>query len=497
MRVKIAGGTLVTSRGSMRAELVCQDGMIERIGDPDGTSADEQIDARGLLVFPGFIDPHVHSRDPGLTHKEDFAHSTCAAAAGGVTTVCEMPNAIPPVIDAAVFEERAAQHSRVASVDFGLWGLAVGTDNLSSIAGLFEAGVVGVKLFWGYALDRRTRMLVYNLADQPPEDLIPPPTNGEVLDLCREVARVGGLLAAHCEDRSVIEAAERRLGHAIATYDDILRARPAEAEAVSIAIASELSAATGCRFHVVHTASRGGVRAVRRARAEGVNLTAETCPHYLSFTNEDFAELGVTMKVYPPIRTLADQAALWDAIADGTLTSVGSDHAPHTIDEKAQGLALAPAGAHGVETLGRALVDAMLTGKLTPERLAWVLSEGTARLYGLYPRKGAIEPGADADFTLVDPAATTVVDRARLHSKQPQSPWHGRQLRGAIKAAVLRGEIISRDGEPVGQPRGRLVRAVHGANEPGTPRSALQFTRELDAVMSPTVMPATIFSVNG
>jgi dihydroorotase-like cyclic amidohydrolase len=150
-----------------------------------------------------------------------------------------------------------------------------------------------------------------------------------------------------------------------------------------------------------------------------------------------------------------------------------------------------------VETLGSVLVDGMLNSKLTPERLAWVLSEGTARLYGLYPRKGAIEPGADADFTLVDPAATTIVDRAQLHSKQPQSPWHGRQLRGAIAATVLRGEIVARDGEPVGEPRGQLVRAVHARNEPPTPRRALEFTRELDAVMSPAVMPATIFSADG
>ena len=168
------------------------------------------------------------------------------------------------------------------------------------------------------------------------------------------------------------------------------------------------------------------------------------------------------MKVYPPIRTRSDQVALWEAITDGTVSSIVSDHAPHLREEKARGLALAPAGVQGVETLGSVLVDAMLSDKLTPERLAWVLSEGTARLYGLYPRKGAIESGADADFTVVDPAATTDVDRARLHSKQPQSPWHGRRLRGAIKATVLRGEIISRDGAPVGEPRGRLVRAVHG-----------------------------------
>src|SRR5438874_10439195 len=145
MRLKIANGTLVTSRGSRRADVVCRDGTIEHIGDAEGESVDDEIDAHGLLVFPGFIDPHVHSRDPGLTHKEDFAHSTRAAAAGGVTTLLEMPNAIPPVSNAAIFEDRAAQHGRVASVDFGLWGLALGTENLAEIGGLFEAGGVGGK----------------------------------------------------------------------------------------------------------------------------------------------------------------------------------------------------------------------------------------------------------------------------------------------------------------------------------------------------------------
>src|SRR5207248_2585062 len=151
---------------TVRGDVVCREGTIERVGDANRESVDEQIDARGLLVFPGFIDPHVHSRDPGLTHKEDFAHSTRAAAVGGVTTLFEMPNAIPPVTTAAIFEERAAQHGRVASVDFGLWGLALGAENLAEIGALFEAGAVGVKLFWGYALHRQTRTLVYNLGDE-------------------------------------------------------------------------------------------------------------------------------------------------------------------------------------------------------------------------------------------------------------------------------------------------------------------------------------------
>ena len=497
MRLRIANGMLITSRGQARADLVCRDGVIERIGDAGASEAvDEEIDASGLMVFPGFIDPHVHSRDPGLTHKEDFAHSTRAAAAGGVTTLLEMPNAIPPVSSAAIFEDRAAQHGRVASVDFGLWGLALGAQNLAEIPALFAAGAVGVKLFWGYALHRVTQTLVYNLADEATENLIQPPGNGDVLELCREVARVGGLLAAHCEDRGLIEAAERVLGHPIASYQDMLQARPDTAEAVSIAIAAELSAATDCRFHVVHTSSARGIQAVRRAQAEGVRLSAETCPHYLSFSDQDFAELGVMMKVYPPIRYDADQRALWQAVRDGTIQSLGSDHAPHTIDEKALGLALAPAGVQGVETIGAVMVDAMLRRRISAERLAYVLAEGTARLYGLYPRKGALEAGSDADFTVVDPTASTVVDQARLHSRQPQSPWHGRELRGRIAMTILRGEVIARDGEPIGPPRGRLVRAEHRPAGVARRQMPLAFTAELDSVVTPDVAPATVFAVS-
>jgi allantoinase len=464
MRLRIKNGTLVSSGGSTSGDIVCADGRIAHIGDTAGLSVDEEIDARGLLVFAGFIDPHVHSRDPGLTYKEDFAHSTRAAAAGGITTLCEMPNAIPPVTSTEIFEDRAAQHGQVASVDFGLWGLALGTENLGDIRGLFAAGAVGVKLFWGYALHRQTRALVYNLADEPPEKLIPPPGNGDVLELCREVARAGGLLAAHCEDRGIIEAAERDLGHPISSYAELLRARPDAAESVSIALAAELSLITDCRFHVVHTSSARGIRAVRRAQAGGARLTAETCPHYLSFSDADFPELGVAMKVYPAIRSVDDQATLWDAVRDGTITSVGSDHAPHSRAEKAMGLASAPAGVQGVETLAPVLIDAMLNGRLSAERMAWVLSEGTARLYGLYPRKGCLEVGADADFTLVDPAGSTRVDAERLHSKEPVSPWNGRTLRGSVRVTLLRGEVIARDGEPLGAARGRLVRSSAGVS---------------------------------
>ena len=458
MRTNITHGTIVTPAGRYDADLVVEDGVIAEVVRPGQAGlADEELDASGRLVFPGFIDPHVHSREPGLTHKEDFAHSTRAALCGGVTTLLEMPNTIPPVAEAAILRDRAAQHAEVASVDFGLWGVSLGAANLGEIDGLVAAGAPAIKLFWGYALDRRTREIVYNATDRPPEDVVPPPPNDEVFDLFRSVAEAGGLLAAHCEDRGVLEAAGRALGHDSGTYADLLASRPDAAEASAIAVAAEFARATGCRFHVVHVSSARGVEVLRRAQADGLPLTGETCPQYLTLTDRDYERIGPLMKIFPPVRTAADQEALWAAVWDGTITSLGSDHAPHTAEEKARGLAGAPAGAIGVETIARLMLDAAARGQLTYERLAWLLSEGTARLYGLFPRKGAVRPGADADLALVDPDAEWVIDDAHLHSLHPLSPWHGRRGRGAVTLALLRGSVAMREGEPVGEPRGRHV----------------------------------------
>jgi allantoinase len=468
LRLVIRRGVVVTPKERYEADVVCEDGIITAVMAP-GTApnGDEVIDAARLLVFPGFIDPHVHSRDPGLTEKEDFAHSTRAAAAGGITTILEMPNAIPPVSDMATFRERADQHARVASVDFGLWGISLGTENLEELPALIEEGVVGVKLFWGYALHRETKQLVYNVADEPPENLIPPPTNGEVLNIFEKTARAEGLLAAHCEDREIIESAQQALGRGVEDYEDILASRPDTAEAAAIALGAEFASVTGCRFHVVHTSSARGLRVVRGAQSRGVPISAETCPQYLTLTDESYESVGSLMKVYPPIRRAKDRDALWEGVRDGTVASVGSDHAPHTLEQKQQDLATQPAGAVGVETLAPLMIDAALTGRLSPERLSWVLSEGTARLYGLYPRKGVIRPGADADFTLVDPDSEFEIRNERLHSKHPLSPWDGRLLRGALTAAVVRGNVVMRDGEPVGDSRGQLVRpAITQRREP-------------------------------
>jgi dihydroorotase len=459
MRLLVKDGTVVAPCGQRKADVLCEDervvGLLEH---GDTAPADELLDASGLLVFPGFIDPHIHVRDPGDTHKEDFSHATRAAAAGGITTVLVMPNAVPPVTDVTTFRQRAREHGEVAFVDFGLWALSLGLSNLDDIPGLFAEGTVAMKLFWGYALDRESKRLVYNTADRAPEDVIPPARTGEVLQLFQAIARAGGMLAAHCEDREILDVAQAQLGHAPAVYAELAAARPDVAEAASVAVGIELARATGCRFHVVHISSARATHLVRSAQADGLPVSAETCPHYLLFVAGDCEGRDAAMKAFPPVREEPDRQALWQAVNDGTIASLGSDHAPHTLEDKSLPFSSAPAGMVAVETMAPIMIDRMCAGQISPERLSWVLSEGTARLYGLYPKKGALEPGSDADMTLVDPSAQWMVRGERLHSVQRHTPLEGMMLRGSPVAAVLRGSVVMKDGEPQGDARGRLVR---------------------------------------
>jgi allantoinase len=467
MSLLIRGGTVVLPSGPVRADVLCTGERIQAlIEHGEQTAAEEVVDASGTLVFPGFIDPHVHSRDPGAVHKEDFYHSTLGALAGGITTVLEMPNAVPPVTDARVFEERARTHEQSAWVDFGLWGLALGAENLADLPALFECGAVAVKLFWGYALDRETKQLVYSMSAHD-GDVIEPPDNGDVYQIFETVATSGGLLGVHCEDRGVLRAADARVNKPLVGYDDLLRTRPAAAESAAIALGAEFSRATGCRFHVVHMSSKDGVEAVRAAQQRGIAVTAETCPHYLTLTDASYERIGPIMKVFPPVRSREHQEALWTAVQDGVIASVGSDHAPHTVEERSLPLDSQPAGMVGVETLGPLLVNEMVKGRITPQQLAALVSETTARLYGIYPRKGAILPGVDADLTIVDPNAQTSISNTTLHAKNPLSSWDGVVTAGRIAATVCRGSLRMKDGEILGEPAGRLVRSDHAA-EPVT-----------------------------
>ena len=460
MRLRIAGGTLVSPLLMQRADVVCEGGQVTAIiSAEERTPVDDMIDATGRLVFPGFIDPHVHTRDPGQTDKEEFELVTQAAAVGGVTAICEMPNTLPPVTDVATFERRINERAGRAHVDFAQWIMGLGADNLGGLRQALAAGAVGVKIFWGYGLNRETGALVYNADDVDPATFVAPPTAGDVYRICAEVAPTGGLVAAHCEDPAIIRAAEAALGKRVENYDELLSGRPALAEASAVAVAAEISRATGCRFRVLHIASRRALEIVRGARAQRVPIVGETCPQYLSFSAEDFRRRGTAMKVYPPIGTSDDRAALWSALADGTIDSVGSDHAPHTMTEKALPLHRQPAGVAGIQTLVPVMLSAMSRGQISPQRLAAVLSENTARNLGLFPMKGAISVGSDADFTIVDPQAEQVIDQGALRHKLKLSPWNGESLCGRPVRTIVRSHTVMLDGEIIGSPIGRVARS--------------------------------------
>lgn len=466
MSLLIRGATLVSPAGTRDVDILCRAGRIAAVGLPGRVSSPQRadvIEANGLLAFAGFIDPHVHSRDPGQTHKEDFAHVTTAAAIGGVTTILDQPNSLPPVRDAATVRDRIDHHTSVAFVDFGLWGIALGRDNLSDLAGLQQTGVVACKLFWGFAFDQRTGALVYGAPTGA--SISPPVSSGELWQLFREAAATNLLIGLHCEDREILEVAAE--SGPIVDYETLNAARPIVAETGAIALAIEIAASTRARIHILHVSSGRGIELVRSARESGLAVSAETCPHYLTLTSADYASIGPVMKVYPPIRDSSDQEALWRGVNDGTVASVGSDHAPHSLTERSGPLADQPAGMVGVETMVPLLVDAALRGRTTLERLSWVLGEGTARMYGLFPRKGCLLPGADADITLVDPKAQWKVDNDLLHSKTRLSPWHGRSGNGVPVMTILGGVVVAERGRILRGPLGKFVPRIDSPRPDG------------------------------
>lgn len=458
----VKNGTIVTSHAAFRADIGVISERIACIGRLEGCSAREVYDADGKYVFPGFIDEHVHSRDPGLTHKEDFTHSTMSAAVGGITTVLEMPNSVPPVIDAASFRNRVEAIGPQAFVDYGLWGMVIGDLNTHKLPELAEAGVIGFKFFWGYALNKHTMELVYNFKKD--DDVFFPPDEGEIYEAFLTIGGLGRPVAIHAENSHVIArlaAKERQTGQA--DYASFLRSRPSFTEALTVQAGITLAKAAKVHLHVLHIAAAEGVDLVRQARLEGQAVTAETCPHYLLLSDEDWPRLHGDMKIYPPIREKTHQVRLWEGIRNGDLQVIGSDHAPHEEKEKVGDIWTVPAGACGVQTLVPLILDAASKGRLTLNQVAALLSENPARIWGLYGKKGALIPDADADFTIVDMQRETVLRRDQLLSKNRIAPFDGVTVRGVPVATFVRGRKVAEEGKPIGTPGGRLVTPVRAS----------------------------------
>ena len=447
------GATVYTPEGPRDADVRAADGVItavEPAGSPAAGATVVHID--GMYLLPGAIDVHVHSRDPGFPEKEDFGSLTAAAAAGGVTTVIDMPNTVPAVDGAGTLEGKSALARARARVDFGLWGLVRSTSTPEQIRGLAAAGATGFKAYLGYAFSLSRKQVLHSLESGDP-DLEDPPDYGTLARLGPIFAELGLPVAIHAEDAGILRAFARPFE----TYADVLAARPPEAEAVAISAAASVARQSGFHLHIAHLSSALGLAAAEEALRAGATLTIETCPQFLWLTDVDFSRLGTAMKMNPPVKTQADRAALRDGLARGVITIVGTDHAPHTDAEKALDLEHASPGSPGVQTLYLSCLQLALDMGDVWLAPRWVCEE-PARLAGLSESKGRIAPGYDADLVVVDPAASTIFNRKAMRSRQKHAALNGMKASFVIRSVYLRGTAVVSGGRLVGRGRGRMVR---------------------------------------
>ncbi|HPQ81066.1 MAG TPA: allantoinase AllB [bacterium] len=411
-----------------------------------------RIDASDLLVLPGAIDPHVHFDTPGYTHREDFTCGSMSAAAGGVTTVIDMPDtSIPPVTDRASLMAKLKAVGDMAVIDFALWGGMSGNELRSAgwrahLRAMKLEGVVGIKC---YLLSGMRSF----------EHLLPL----ELVEVMRRAQELGMVVGLHAEDRDLVTrrtAGIQTTGRQDANAYYEARCEPAEHDGVrqGAAVATE----TGCSLHVVHVGSARAAQAAIEARRAGADITLETCPHFLAFSHEDLAERGSILKTAPVLKTKDDCAGLWKMLADGGIDFVASDHAPCPPGEKETGSIWTDYnGISGTETLFPYIFsEGYVKGRITLARLVDVTSSAAAKRYGLYPRKGSIAVDTDADLVFVDPERKWKVEGARFGSKGKLTPFDGARFTGRVVRTMCRGIVVYEEGKGVvAQPGfGRFIR---------------------------------------
>jgi len=431
---------VVTEDAVTPLDIAVRDGVIVALSTPGEAryQADEQLDLGSKYVLPGGIDPHVHLGDQEQSAFEDFLTGTRSCAAGGLTTVIDMPLNLPPTTDRATFEARRDAVAPRAVIDFALWGGLV-PGNVGELAALADAGAIAFKAFTCEAADW------FHVADD------------DLLEGMREAARLGLPVGVHCENDAIIRSLRARLR---AAGREDMRAhgesRPEVAEWEAIARVALFARVSGARTQVVHISTGEGVDLCRAAREAGADVNAEVTMHHLTLDEEDMARIGPYAKCAPPLRARRQVEALWRRVLAGQVQNIGSDHSPATEAQKSldgQSHWDIPDGVTGTQTLLPLLLSEGVRRRGLPlERVAALTAANAARTFGLYPRKGVIRVGSDADVAVIDPDASWTVTPDILQYKWPWSPHLGLTLTGRVERTILRGRTVYADGEVVGAP---------------------------------------------
>src|SRR6187551_585131 len=445
----VRGGRVVTPDGIQEADVGIRDGKIVQIEPEITDGTNETLEAEGRYVFPGIIDAHVHFNEPGRAEWEGLASGSLALAAGGGTCFFDMPlNSEPPVLDAAGLREKRAIAERQSCTDFALWGGLV-PGNLDKLAGLRDAGAIGLKAFMSNSgIDSFPRVDAKSLYEG-----------------MKRAAKLGLLVAVHAEDDALAtKFTQKQLAARKHDAKAWLASRPVEVELAAIKQAVEFAGETGCALHVVHVSSPEGLALIAEARALRVDVTAETCSHYLLLNDKDVSKLGAPAKCAPPIRDEKRRLAMWRELRAGNIQTVGSDHSPSPPDMKtSKNFFEIWGGIGGVQHGFQLLLDACAT---TADKdlplMAAVLARNVARRFRLDDRKGLLAVGRDADFTLVEYGPARRITAEELWTRHRISPYIGRKNRTRVTHTYVRGCPVWADGGVAsGAHRGQFLRPTH------------------------------------
>lgn len=441
----VKNGILVTTERALPGVgVAAKDGKVVMVAaDADLPEAERVVDAGGNYILPGVIDGHVHFREPGLEYKEDLATGSLAAVMGGVTTVIDMPNTKPPTGTPEVVELKARLTAEKAYCDVGIIGLLV-QENLDQLVPMRDAGVVGYKCFLGETVGN-----------------IPAPDDGLLVEAMQIIASTGLRIGFHAENNEIMQHLIRKykaMGRTDARAH--LETRPVLAEVESIQRLALFGKYTGCKVHVYHLSSADGMEMIWEWRHKGVDITTETGAHYCFLDSSEYERQGSVVRMNPPVRGRQEHGErLLEGLVSGKVTMIATDHSPHTREEKLNAdIWKAISGFVGVETsVSLFLTEAVNKGRMSLPQFVRVTSYNPARTWSIYPQKGVLEVGSDADITIVDLNKEGVIDAEKLHSKNSVSPFHGWKVKGMPVATIVRGHLVMQDGQLVSGNVGRPV----------------------------------------